>query len=198
MDPRNLPEYWVNQTIIRHIGQNDLTALEWGGQFAHFRRVYADAYNRSLQGLSVLWLAELSPYGILGQVFIQLTCQRPELADGCDRAYMYSFRVQPAFQSSGLGTRMVDVVETDLLERGYKILTLNVAKDNPRAQALYQRLGYNVVDHEPGVWSYTDHLGHRRSQIEPAWRMEKILTWQSLPVHALNAHGERSPISSAK
>ena len=92
MEPHHLPENWVNQTIIRHVLQKDLPALEWGGEFAHFRRVYADAYNRALQGLSVLWLAELQPYGILGQVFIQLTCQRPELADGCERAVEFHGR----------------------------------------------------------------------------------------------------------
>jgi ribosomal protein S18 acetylase RimI-like enzyme len=176
MNTHNLPENWVSQTVIRHVLQKDLRALEWGGQFTHFRRVYADAYQRSLTGLAVLWLAELQPYGIVGQVFIQLNCQRLELADGHERAYLYSFRIQPDFQSCGLGTRMVHVVEEDLQERGFKILTLNVAKDNPRAQALYERLGYIVVDQEPGVWSYTDHLGRRRRQVEPAWRMEKVLT----------------------
>lgn len=181
MHIQNLPEDWVSQVKIRHVLQKDLAALEWGGQYTHFRRVYADAYQRALAGLTVMWLAELMPYGILGQVFIQLNCQRPELADGRERAYMYSFRVQPPYQGAGLGTRMVHIVEDDLTERGFKTLTLNVAKDNPRARALYERLGYHVVDQEPGVWTYTDHLGRKRTQVEPAWRMEKILVRESMP-----------------
>lgn len=181
MNPRDLPEGWISKVIIRHLTKDDLPALEWDGEFSHFRRVYADAYYRSLQGLSVLWVADLPSVGLIGQVFIQLSCQRPELADGEQRAYLYSFRIKPAYQSAGLGTRMLSLLEKDLIARGFKSLTLNVAKDNFRAQALYERLDYRVIGHEPGVWSYFDHQGRWQTMVEPAWRMEKILTRESIP-----------------
>ena len=76
-------------------------SLEWDGEYAHFRRVYQDAFNRSQRGLSVLWVAELPGSGVIGQVFIQLICDRPELADGTNRAYLYSFRVRPEYRSAG-------------------------------------------------------------------------------------------------
>jgi ribosomal protein S18 acetylase RimI-like enzyme len=180
MNSQTPPENWFSNITLRQIQQNDLAALEWDGEYSHFRRVYADAYLRAQQGLSVLWIAELPSYGLIAQVFIQLNCRRPELADGCTRAYLYAFRVKPAFQDAGLGTRMVKFVESDLMQRGFKILTLNVAKDNPRALALYKRLGYRVVDHEPGIWSYLDHKGKRRTMVEPALRMEKILRAESI------------------
>ena len=88
----------LDSLIVRHVQKSDLPALEWDGEYRHFRRVFADAYERCRLGYSVLWLAEL-PHpapGIVGQVFIQLTCDRPELADGADRAYLYSFRVRTA------------------------------------------------------------------------------------------------------
>lgn len=176
----DLPEDWPDRATIRHLQKSDLHALEWDGQFSHFRNVYAEAYKRMVLGLTMIWVAELIPYGLIAQVFIQLNCQRPELAGGGLRAYLYSFRVKPAFQGAGLGTRMMAVVEADLLERGYRVVTLNVAKDNPRAQALYERLGYRVIDQDPGIWSYIDHLGQRRTMIEPAWRMEKVLSRESI------------------
>lgn len=166
---------WLSQVMIRPLERSDLPELEWDGEFTHFRRVYAEAYERMQAGLSVLWVAALPAVGVIGQVFIQLTCDRPELADGIHRAYLYSFRVQTAYRSGGLGTRMMQVVENDLRARRFTWITLNVARDNPRAMQLYQRRGYRIVAPEPGTWSYADHEGVWHSVVEPAWRMEKRL-----------------------
>lgn len=149
--------------------------MEWGGELKHFRRVYAEAYHHMVRGHSILWLAEHRGTGLIGQVFIQLICDRHELADGRDRAYLYSFRVRESYRGRGVGTRMMDVVEDDLAERGFQMVTLNVARDNPRAQQLYVRRGYRVVAPEPGIWSYPDENGVWHRMEEPAWRMEKHL-----------------------
>ncbi len=170
------PRDWLKQVVIRQANLGDLPGLEWEGEFAHFRRVYADAYRRAQRGLSLIWIADLPSRGIIGQVFIQLVCDRFELADGHTRAYLYSFRVRPEYRSSGLGTRIMEIVEEDIRQRGMTYITLNVAKDNPRAQKLYERRGYRRVAHEPGLWSYPDENGVWRSMEEPAWRMEKKLT----------------------
>jgi len=166
---------WLSQTTIRKVTEADLPGLEWDGEFSHFRRVFAEAYQRMQRGYSVLWIAELPGTGIVGQVFIQLSCDRPELADGIERAYLYSFRVRKEYRNHGLGSRMMKVVEDDLRKRGFQYVTLNVARDNPRAQQLYIRHGFRVVAPEPGVWSYQDEKGNWRRVEEPAWRMEKGL-----------------------
>lgn len=166
---------WLDQVLVRPIQQTDLPLLEWDGEYAHFRGVYAEAYQRMQRGLSVLWMAELPEVGCIGQVFIQFVCDRPELADGIERAYLYSFRVRAEYRGRGVGTRMLAVVEDDLLTRGFQIVTLNVARSNPRAQRLYQRHGYQVVAPEAGVWSYQDAQGVFHRVEEPAWRMEKFL-----------------------
>lgn len=166
---------WLRKIVIRQAGEADLPGLEWDGEFTHFRRVYADAYRRQLAGQSLIWVAVLPEVGIVGQVFIQLVCDRPELADGRRRAYLYSFRVKPAYRGMGLGTRVMEIVEDDLRARGFSSVTLNVAKDNLDAQRLYERRGYQRVAHEPGCWSYPDENGMWHSVEEPAWRMEKDL-----------------------
>lgn len=166
---------WVDQVIIRHLREDDLPALEWDGEYKHFRRVYRDAYQRMQRGQLILWVAELAPMNLIGQVFIQFYCDRPELADGIHRAYLYSFRVRKSYQNCGLGTRIMEMVEDDLRQRGFEYVTLNVARDNPRAQQLYIRRGYYVVAPEPGIWSYPDDQGNWHRVEEPAWRMEKIL-----------------------
>lgn len=67
----------------------------------------------------------------------------------------------------------MNFIEDDLRHRGYKFVTLNVAKDNLDAQRLYRRLGYKVIGSRPGKWSYTDHEGKTHQVNEPAWRMMK-------------------------
>jgi len=166
---------WLDQMIIRQVRKEDLPAMEWDGEYAHFRRVYADAFYHMQRGHSVLWLAEMPGIGLLGQVFIQLVCDRPELADGSERAYLYSFRVKDHYRGKGIGSRMIQVIEGDLRQRGYKYLTLNVARDNTRAQQLYLRNGFRIIAPEPGIWSYMDEKGELHRVEEPAWRMEKYL-----------------------
>jgi ribosomal protein S18 acetylase RimI-like enzyme len=169
-----LKDKWQKRVHIRQMQEKDLPGLEWDGEFVHFRRLYQDAFQRYQRGMSVLWVADLAGV-IIGQVFIQLNCDRLELADGFSKAYLYSFRVRPQFRRAGLGAQILDVVESDLKDRGFRFITLNVAKDNVDAQRLYRRHGYRIVAHEPGAWSYPDQDGVWRQVQEPAWRMEKEL-----------------------
>ena len=166
---------WMSHVRIRLLQESDLPALEWDGEYTHFRRLYADAFQRMQKKLAVHWVAYLPGAGIIGQVFIQLTCDRSELADGYNRAYLYSFRIRPAYRNQGLGTLMMKTVENDLRRRRYQAITLNVAKDNYAAARLYQRMGFVIVAHEPGIWSYPDDDGEWHHMEEPAWRMEKRL-----------------------
>ncbi len=169
------PKKRAADVVVRQMVAEDLPELEWDGEYTHFRRVYADAFQRMRRGLSILWVAELPDHGLVGQVFIQLMCDRPELADGVERAYFYSFRVRECYRNQGIGSLIMDVVEADLRQRGFAYMTLNVARDNPRAQQLYLRRGFHVVAPEPGVWSYPDEKGVWHRVEEPAWRMEKQL-----------------------
>jgi len=161
--------------IIRLAGYEDLQAMEWEGEYTHFRKMYEEAFHRMQNGLTLIWLLDLPGTGIIGQALIQLQCGRPELADGIDRAYMYAFRVRPQYRSMGLGSMLLEYIENYLISRNFSHMTLNVAKDNPRAQKLYLKHGYRIVAHEPGNWSYQDEKGVVQYMHEPAWRMEKKL-----------------------
>jgi ribosomal protein S18 acetylase RimI-like enzyme len=165
----------LSQIIVRLARGSDLPALEWDGEYIHFRRLYADVYQNFVAGKALMWVVEHIGDGIIGQAFISLHSLRPELANGVDRAYLYGFRVKPVFRNRGVGSVVIQFVEKDLAKRGYGIITLNVARDNLDAERLYSRLGYRVVAEEAGQWSYFDHLGMHRVVHEPAWRMEKVL-----------------------
>lgn len=171
----NLRPAWIKQVIIRHLRSPDLTALEWEGEYTRFRMLYRSAFERSQLGQSILWVAEHSDKGIIGQLFIQLVSDSTELADGIMRAYLYAFRIRPEYRGVGLGTCMLDLAETDLIDRSFKIITLNVTQDNLGAIRLYERCGYHITGPDAGRWSYPDQEGVWQTVEEPSWRMEKHL-----------------------
>lgn len=166
---------WRSRLQVRRVTQQDLPALEWDGEYRHFRRLYREIYHSACQGKAVLWVADLAPSGVVGQVFVQLDSTRKELADGRDRAYIYGFRVRPRYRNLGIGAQMLHILEEDLLRRSYHLAVLNVGQQNLEARRFYERYGYRVVSTEPGRWSYLDDQGRRREVHEPAWRMEKRL-----------------------
>jgi ribosomal protein S18 acetylase RimI-like enzyme len=166
---------WLTRLVVRQVTQEDLPALEWDGEYRHFRRLYRDIYHGACQGKAVLWVGEIDNEGVIGQVFVQLDSARKELADGMSRAYIYGFRVRPRYRRQGIGGRMLQAVEQDLVLRTFRLATLNVGRENPEARRFYERYGYQVVAAEPGRWSYLDDQGNRHEVHEPAWRMEKHL-----------------------
>ncbi len=161
------------EMTIRPLVEADLPALEWDGEFTHFRRVYEQHYRSMRSGNTLIWVAETEEGIIVGQLFLLLYSQQKEVADGIHRAYIFSFRIKPPYRNHGLGTAMMNVAESDLLKRGYSQIRLNVARNNPAARRLYERLGYRVVGSDPGVWKYQDHNGKWQTVKEPAWRMLK-------------------------
>ncbi|TXS45990.1 GNAT family N-acetyltransferase [Streptomyces sp. uw30] len=57
-------------------------------------------------------------------------------------------------RSRGIGTALVQAAETLARERGITVVGIGVAKDNPRAAALYARLGYEPLLDYHDRWSY--------------------------------------------
>lgn len=161
--------------IIRPLAKSDLPALEWDGEYLHFRNVFADVYKKVEKGTVKAWVAVTHDGRMIGQVFLQLSSDRKELADGWNKAYLYSLRVRQDWQNHGIGSMLIDVLEKDLRKMGFSRVTLNVARNNQAAIRLYARLGFQIVAEEPGVWSYPDHNNVWRTVSEPSWRMEKKL-----------------------
>ena len=160
---------------IRPIREADLPAMEWEGEYRHFRRLYAEHFEAFRAGTTLICIAESSACGMIVQVFILLDSRNKEVADGLHRAYLLSFRIKPAYRNQGLGSYMLSFVENQLLLRGYTTVRLNVAQDNPKARALYERHGYEVIGYSSGVWQYQDDEGAWQTMREPAWKMSKRL-----------------------
>ncbi|GAB7028996.1 GNAT family N-acetyltransferase [Streptomyces sp. NPDC021749] len=65
---------------------------------------------------------------------------------------LWQLAVHPALQSCGIGTFLVASAELRIRERGLRQAELAVEDANPRARALYERLGYVAYDRRPDSW----------------------------------------------
>lgn len=163
------------QVVIRQAEKRDLIALEWEGEYSHFRHIFTEAFRLQELGDVIMWIVELPDFGLIGQLFIQLYGPEQIQTSKTKFAYIYGFRIRPDFRGKGIGSRLLKSVEADLENRGFERISLNVARENEDARRLYEREGYRVVAPEPGIWSYLDEKGRRRFVNEPAWRMEKTI-----------------------
>ncbi len=163
----------LKDLYIRKVKKEDLPALEWGGEYSKFRQMYTSLYRDTQVGRALMWMIETQENKMVGQAFVMLRSGDTAAADGERRAYVFSFRIKPEYRNQGIGSYLMSFVQTDLSERGFKFLTLNVAKENKDALRLYKRLGYKIIGSHPGKWSYTDHEGRTHQVNEPAWRMMK-------------------------
>jgi GNAT superfamily N-acetyltransferase len=84
---------------------------------------------------------------------------------GCPEINALTVWPEP-LRSRGIGTALVRAAEELARERGRTAVGLGVADDNPRAAALYARLGYLPLAAYVGRWSYEDHDGLTHECVE--------------------------------
>jgi ribosomal protein S18 acetylase RimI-like enzyme len=154
--------------------ERDLPALEWDGEFRHYRAVFRANFEDMQRGQRLMLVA-IHSSALVGQVFVQLDSADRQYADGRQRGYLYALRVRPAWRGQGIGRQLVATAEAHLLRRGYTTAVIAVAKANERARRLYLQIGYRVFAEDPGIWVFTDADGREQRVEEPAWLMEKWL-----------------------
>jgi ribosomal protein S18 acetylase RimI-like enzyme len=63
-------------------------------------------------------------------------------------------------QGLGIGTHLISVAESRIRERGLSVAQLDVGDNNPRARALYERLGYRETGRRSASWDVEDADGN--------------------------------------
>ncbi len=155
---------------LRTAVEDDLSKLEWFGQYRHFRNLFRRTFREQKAGRRLMLLADLNNFPI-GHIFIHFKTNEPITP----RAYLYSFRVMEMFRGQGIGTWLIQEAEAITVEHQLNLVSIAVAKDNEGAFRLYQRLGYATIGEDDGRWSYLDHRGKIRHVHEPCWLLEKNL-----------------------
>jgi len=129
---------------IRDLTHADLPSCAWSGSAAQLVSV-ATALDRAERG-EAEYLCACAPSGL------------PVALCGIDYARnpgagtLWQLHVHAALQSLGIGTLIIGAAEQRIRARGLDRAELAVADSNPRARALYERLGYVEYGTEPQGW----------------------------------------------
>ncbi|MFD6495186.1 GNAT family N-acetyltransferase [Streptomyces sp. NPDC059944] len=89
---------------------------------------------------------------------------------------LWQLAVHPALQSCGIGRFLVEAAELRIRSRGLRLSELGVEESNPRARALYERLGYVAYDRQPDSWDEQAPDGSLRRYETMCTLMRKELT----------------------
>jgi ribosomal protein S18 acetylase RimI-like enzyme len=138
-----MPEVVLPLTI-RDLTAEDLPSCSWLGSASYLASV-AGALERARRG-EADYLAVCPPSGLpvaLGGVDYATT-------PGAGR--LRQFGVHAALQSCGIGTLLIQAAEQRTRARGLHRAELTVEVGNPRARALYERLGYVAHGRQPASW----------------------------------------------
>jgi ribosomal protein S18 acetylase RimI-like enzyme len=139
-----VPEIVIPLTI-RDLAPQDLPSCAWSGSATHLVSI-GQALERARLG-EVEYLAACPPSGL------------PVALGGIDYAKtpgagtIWQLAVHGALQSCGIGTALINAAEQRVRARGLHRVELGVEDRNPRARALYERLGYRAYGREPDSWN---------------------------------------------
>jgi len=130
--------------VIRDLTASDLSSCGWSGSATHLAAVAA-AVDRAARG-EVAYLAASGPAGLpLAMVGVDFTKR-----SGAGLLWMLA--VHPVVQSCGVGSVLIAAAEERILGRRLARAEISVEDINPRARALYERLGYMAYGVEDEDW----------------------------------------------
>ncbi|MGI8869652.1 MAG: GNAT family N-acetyltransferase [Mycobacteriales bacterium] len=105
-----------------------------------------DTLARVSRGAAECLVAEIAGGRIVGKVRIDYE-DRPGVGT------IMQFDVVPDQRSRGVGTTLMRHAEQRVRARGLRTAEIGVETNNPRALALYERLGYTAYAVEPESWT---------------------------------------------
>lgn len=155
--------------IIRECRHDDLELLEQHNPSPGQTRFHEDRFRRQQEGLSTFLTAWIDGTPVGACEIRWLGCAAAEVHERYpDCPELNALAVWPLQrQSHGVGTSIIRAAE-DLVARRNRLIGLGVGDQNPRAAALYLRLGYQ----ETGCryldrYHYLDDQGTRHHIADP-------------------------------
>jgi ribosomal protein S18 acetylase RimI-like enzyme len=130
--------------IVRDLAPGDLPSCTWSGSALHLASI-AKMLERVRRG-EADYLAACPPSGLpvgVGGI---------DYLENPGAGTLVQLSVHGALQSCGIGTVLIRSAEQRILARGLYRAELGVEENNPRARALYDRLGYVAYGRAPDSW----------------------------------------------
>ncbi len=131
---------------IRPMTFDDLGGLDWSGSSAHLQAL-AEALGRAEGGELELLIVTVRGDRSVGCGAVRFTGADDESGE------LTMLSVHPDWQSLGVGTALIEALEGRISARGRIGARISVEHDNPRAAALYRRLGYRADGERVESWS---------------------------------------------
>ncbi len=129
---------------LRDLQTSDLDLLGWSGGPVHLEQL-RQRLDVTWRGEGAVVVAELAS-GVLVGVGVVDWARMPPVG------WLSHLSVRESWQGLGLGTALIRHLESAAADAGCTSVRLAVESDNPRAAALYRRLGYRQVDSIVEVW----------------------------------------------
>jgi ribosomal protein S18 acetylase RimI-like enzyme len=130
--------------VIDDLTEADLSVLGWSGSTTHIRSV-AGYLDRVASGAVEYLVAR----DLDGQPVAKAGIVYEEVAGVAEIMQLVT---RDELQGLGVGTALIAAAEERLRRRGVPVARVGVEDDNPRARALYERLGYGVIGRRDGSW----------------------------------------------
>lgn len=142
----------LDTLVIDDLTKDDLPKITWSGTPSHIRSV-DKALDRASHG-DVEYLAVRAPGGLpVAKGGIDYAAHR-------DSGMLYQLATATPLQGLGLGTRLIAEAERRIRRRGCLWAMLGVEDENPRARALYERIGYEFWRRSHASWQQEDAQGN--------------------------------------
>ncbi len=130
--------------VIDDLRAEDLPALGWSGTAAHLRSVAG--YLARVPSEEIEYLV------VRGVAGTPVAKAGIDYAEAPGVATIMQVATHGDLQGLGLGTALIAAAEDRIRRRGLTVARIGVEDDNPRARALYERLGYQEVGRRAVSW----------------------------------------------
>jgi ribosomal protein S18 acetylase RimI-like enzyme len=153
--------------VIDDLKPDELDALAWSGTASHLRSVAA--YLARVPTDEVEYLVARAPDGTpVAKVGIDYL-EAPGVGT------ILQLATHNQLQGLGLASALIAAAEERMRRRGVAIARLGVEDHNPRARALYERLGYRAVGRREASWETEAADGSRSLYTTTLTEMDKNL-----------------------
>ncbi len=127
--------------LIRKAAGEEMLKL-WGYPDAAAASPTARFFYRNIAaGNAVFWALDFGGE-LIGELYVFLSLDDKDFADGKNTAYLCAFRVREGYRGQGLGSRLMRAALAELKEIGFHTATIGVGSDKPQNIRLYRRFGF--------------------------------------------------------
>jgi len=156
--------------IFRRVSRNKAELARLFSASIDFNSTYALLEDDAVVGIMLIGRYEKSPFKLDHQVFSEIHSGWPGRiifrilrhylekvsASTPDQVYIDYLAASPQARGRGIGTKLIAFARDNLATR---YLMLEVYKNNPKAQALYERLGFQPVRVRTNLMELLEGLG---------------------------------------